>query len=106
MQAWQEAYEMGETGHAFAPIDYRNKLKQGKIRKEDVPYMVRGGSWDNSDVVGARKHRWLKTDKDYAKGGYKKEQSVSLLGSGPGLNWSGAKRDLSKEIKRSLPGFS
>lgn len=106
MQAWQEAYEQGETGHTFAPIDYRNKLKQGKIRKEDVPYMVRGGSWDNSDVLGARKQRWLKTDKDYAKGGYKKEQSVSLLGSGPGLNWSGAKRDLSKETKRSFPGFS
>ena len=106
MQAWQEAYEQGEVGHYFAPLDYRSKLKQGKLRKEDVPYMVRGGNWDNSDVAGARRLRWFKTDKDYSKGGYKKEQSVSILGSGPGLNWSGAKRDFSKETKRSLPGFS
>ena len=105
MQAWQVAYEKGLADHAFAPFGYREKLTKGEIRKEDVPYMVRGGSWDNSDVFGARRLRWSKLDKDYAKGGYKKEQSASLLGSGPGLDWTGT-RPRSENLKRIIPGFS
>lgn len=105
LQGWQEAYERGETAHTFAPIDYRTLLKQKKIRKEDIPYMVRpGGSWDNSDCKGAKKQKWLRTDNDYAKGGFLKEQSVSILGSGPGLNWSGKPRE-DKDTKKSYPGF-
>ena len=106
MQAWQEAYERGDAGHTFAPIGYRKLLRQGKLRKEQVPYMVRGGSWDNSDVAGARRLKWNKTDKEYAKGGYKKEQSASILGSGPGFNWTGEKRDPEKNYKANIPGFS
>ena len=53
-------------------------------------YMQRGGSWDNSDVKGARnKKNWLRSDKEYADGGYKREQSVSILGSGASLDWTG-----------------
>lgn len=108
MQAWQEAYERGETGHEFAPFGYRQQLQQGKIGKKDVPYMVRGGSWDDSDVIGnvLGRLKWNKTDKEYAKGGYKKEQSASILGSGPGLNWTGEKRDPKKNTKKLMPGFS
>ncbi|KAL7566338.1 hypothetical protein ACA910_013658 [Epithemia clementina (nom. ined.)] len=106
MQAWQEAYEKGETGHAFAPFGYREQLKQGKIKLQDVPYMVRGGHWDNSDVFGALRLKWSKTDKEYAKGGYKKEQSVSVLGSGPGINWTGERREEDRNSKRIMPGFS
>ena len=104
MQAWQEAYERGETGHSFAPFGYRQQLNEGKIKKKDVPYMVRGGSWDNSDVRGARRQKWLKTDREYANGGYKKEQSASILGSGPGFNWTGEKRE--RNDKWLLPGLS
>ena len=104
MEAWQKAYERGQASHAVAPIGYKEMLKNGKIKKEDVPYMVRGGSWDNSDVKGARRLRWLKQDKDYAKGGYKKEQSASLLGSGPGLDWTGS-RPRSEKSSRAYPGF-
>lgn len=106
MQAWQEAYERGETGHTFAPFGYREQLKTGQIKKKDVPYMVRGGNWDNSDIFGIRPLKWLKTDREYAKGGYKKEQSISILGSGPGFNWTGEQRDASKEYKKRMPGFS
>ena len=105
MKAWQEAYENGETGHTFAPFGYREKLKKGEIKKEEVPYMVRGGSWDNSDVFGAKRLPWLKTDKEYANGGYKKEQSFSLIGSGPGLDWAGTRQKEDKP-KTSFPGFS
>jgi hypothetical protein len=106
MQAWQQAYERGEATHSIAPFGYRELLKEGKISKKDVPYMVRGGSWDNSDVKGAKRLKWLKTDREYANGGYKKEQSVSILGSGPGFNWTGEKREPDKNQKWLVPGLS
>jgi hypothetical protein len=106
MQAWQQAYERGEATHSIAPFGYRELLKEGKISKKDVPYMVRGGSWDNSDVKGAKRLKWLKTDREYANGGYKKEQSVSILGSGPGFNWTGEKREPGKNQKWLVPGLS
>ena len=53
--------------------------------------MQRGGAWDNSDVKGAKKKRWLGSDKDYASGGFKKEQSVSIFGYGEGLDWTGSR---------------
>ena len=105
MEAWQKAYEKGEAAHAFAPFNYKDKLQKGQIKQTDVPYMVRGGSWDNSDVRGGRKLKWLKEDRDYAKGGYKKEQSVSILGSGPGLDWTGT-RERTEGSKKLVPGFS
>lgn len=53
--------------------------------------MQRGGSWDNSDVKGALKRKWLSSDKAYATGGFKKEQSVSIFGFGEGLDWTGSR---------------
>lgn len=106
MQSWQQAYEKGLTGHSFAPFGYRQAVKEGTIKKEDVPYMVRGGSWDNSDVFGAKRLPWLKADKDYAKGGYKKEQSASILGSGPGFDWSGNRSREQNLQNRIVPGLS
>jgi hypothetical protein len=71
-----------------------------------MQYMVRGGSWDNSDVFGAKRLRWSKTDKEYAKGGYKKEQSASILGSGAGLNWTGKRNSSIGDLTKIVPGFS
>ena len=53
--------------------------------------MQRGGAWDNSDVKGAKRKRWLPSDKEYASGGYRKEQSVSIFGIGEGLDWTGSR---------------
>jgi hypothetical protein len=54
-------------------------------------YMQRGGKWDNTDVSGAKnKKKWSSSDKKYAKGGFLKEQSVSVLGMGSGLDWTGS----------------
>lgn len=53
--------------------------------------MQRGGSWDNSDVKGAKQKKWLKSDKSYASGGFRKEQSVSIFGVGEGLDWTGSR---------------
>lgn len=43
----------------------KEKLAKGEIRPEDIPYMQRGGNWDNSDVKGAKKLTWNDTDKNY-----------------------------------------
>ena len=114
LQAWQEAYERGETGHLYAPTFENNRRqkrattsnnKKQRPNDNDIPYMMRrGGSWDNSDVRGARKLKWRPADRAYAAGGYKKEQSASILGSGPGFNWTGEKRD--NKNKAVLPGMS
>jgi len=91
-QSFQEALERGETTHML-PVEFaKEKLAKGEIKLEDIPYMQRGGSWDNSDVKGAKKVRWLQSDKEYASGGFRKSQSVSILGEGAGLDWTG-KRD-------------
>ena len=90
----------------MAPYGYREKLKSGQIKKQDVPYMVRGGSWDNADVRGAKKKRWLKSDVDYSRGGYKKEQSASILGSGPGFDWTGTRSREENLRNRVIPGLS
>jgi hypothetical protein len=105
LTGWQKALQKGQAKHVFAPVGYREQLKKGLMKKEDVPYMVRGGSWDKSDIFGAFRLPWNKKDVEYARGGYKKEQSASLLGSGPGLDWTG-KRPKSDKDKKSVPGFS
>ena len=89
MQSFQEAMERGEATHLMPMFNAKEKLKSGKIKKEDIPYMQRGGAWDDSDVSGAKKKNWLKSDKKYASGGFLKSQSVSILGEGKGLDWTG-----------------
>ena len=52
-----EALEKGEADHLVA-VDPRD-VRSGKGALKDVPYMQRGGSWDNSDLAG--KKGWQKT---------------------------------------------
>lgn len=93
-QSFQEALERGETTHLLPVENAKARLASGELKPEDIPYMQRGGSWDNSDLKGAKKVSWLKSDKEYAAGGFKKSQSVSIFGEGAGLDWTG-KRDKS-----------
>jgi hypothetical protein len=91
-QSFQEALERGEAEHLLPVFNAKEKLEKKQIRLEDIPYMQRGGSWDNSDVKGARNQKkWLASDKDYSNGGYKKEQSASIWGVGEGLDWTGGR---------------
>jgi hypothetical protein len=68
-------------------------------------YMQRGGNWDNSDIKGAKKVRWLSSDKEYAAGGFRKSQSISILGEGLGLDWTGT-RDKSSPNVVTAPKMS
>ena len=57
MASFMRAQERGEAEHLF-PVD-PEKVKTGEIPLKDVPYMQRGGSWDNQDLLG--KKGWMKT---------------------------------------------
>jgi hypothetical protein len=106
-QSFQEALERGETSHLLPVFNAKEKLKKGEIKLEDIPYMQRGGSWDNSDVKGARKVKWLSSDKQYANGGFLKEQSVSIFGKGEGLDWTGTRARAGPEsVKAGAPKFA
>jgi hypothetical protein len=92
MSSFIEAYERGETPHLFPMENAKEKLAKGEIKMEDIPYMQRvGGQWDNSDVKGAKKLRWLQSDKKYEAYGEKRAQSFSILGVGKGLDWTGSR---------------
>ena len=90
-QSFQEALERGEAGHLLPVLNAKERVKKGELKLEDIPYMQRGGSWDDSDVSGAKKKKWLSSDKEYAAGGFRKEQSVSIFGVGDGLDWTGTR---------------
>ena len=107
------ALEKGEADHLYAvnPDDVR----KGKIALKDVPYMQRGGAWDNSDLKG--KKGWMKTGfgmTAYNDG--KAEQKRELASDkkynnikpdigffGEALNWGGGAKgdDLAARAKRN-----
>lgn len=102
-QSFQEALERGETTHLLPVENAKARLASGELKPEDIPYMQRGGNWDNTDLKGAKKVSWLNSDKEYASGGFKKEQSVSVFGYGAGLDWTG-KRDREGPMVNPKPG--
>lgn len=67
MQSFQKDLETGRAGHLMPVFNAKEKVKKGKLKAEDIPYMQRGGgaSWDNSDVKGAKKMAWNSKDKTY-----------------------------------------
>mmetsp|Transcript_24741 Transcript_24741/g.42102 ORF Transcript_24741/g.42102 Transcript_24741/m.42102 type:complete len:178 (-) Transcript_24741:521-1054(-) len=65
LQSFQKDLEKGKTGHLMPMFNAKEKLKKGQIKQEDIPYMQRGGAWDNSDVKGAKKKAWRSADKKY-----------------------------------------
>eukprot|EP00631_Chrysoreinhardia_giraudii_P001508 CAMPEP_0197421626 /NCGR_PEP_ID=MMETSP1170-20131217/9894_1 /TAXON_ID=54406 /ORGANISM="Sarcinochrysis sp, Strain CCMP770" /LENGTH=231 /DNA_ID=CAMNT_0042948889 /DNA_START=51 /DNA_END=746 /DNA_ORIENTATION=+ len=101
MQSFVAALEQGEATHLFAVNP--EKVKRGEIALKDVPYMQRGGSWDNSDLSG--KKGWMNTGFGMrafndGKAEIKKENkydaqynnlkpSISFFGTDIAIDWSG-----------------
>ncbi|CAM9487772.1 unnamed protein product [Phaeothamnion confervicola] len=95
-QAWHEA-----GGQHLFPVDPQ-KVKKGEIPLEKVPYMQRGGAWDDSDLAGTKpkpkaagiiggkvvRKAWSATDKAYANGGEAAQQSANIFGRGAALPWN------------------
>merc|ERR1719456_1850560 len=102
-----------EATHLFAVNP--DEVRKGNIALKDVPYMQRGGSWDNSDLKG--KKGWMKTGfgmTAYNDG--KAEQKRELASDkkynnikpdigffGEALNWGGGAKgdDLAARAKRN-----
>ena len=79
LQSFQKDLEKGKADHLLPVFNAKAKVKAGQIRPEDIPYMQRGGAWDNSDVKTAKKKQWSDDDKKY-------NPVVTKAG---GLDWSG-----------------
>lgn len=65
MQAFQTDLEKGKANHLLPVFNAKERIKKGELKVEDIPYMQRGGAWDNSDVGGAKKKQWSAVDKTY-----------------------------------------
>lgn len=63
LQSFQTDLEKGKTGHLLPVMFAKDRIKKGEIKASDVPYMQRGGNWDDSDVKGAKKKQWNAIDK-------------------------------------------
>ena len=42
LQSFQKEMEKGKTGHLMSVFNAKEKIKAGKLRQEDIPYMQRG----------------------------------------------------------------
>ena len=66
LQSFQKDLEKGKASHLLPVMFAKQRVAKGEIKAQDVPYMQRGGSWDNADVKGAKKKQWSTWDKSYA----------------------------------------
>merc|ERR1719387_113743 len=67
-ESYQKSLEAGDRTAKNMPVFFaKEKLARGEITKADIPYMQRGGSWDNSDVKGIK--GWFTTQNLNGRGG-------------------------------------
>ena len=79
LQAFQSELEQGKASHLMPVMFAKDRVKKGELKPEDVPYMQRGGAWDNADVKGAKKKQWNSVDKKYE----------SIEGTARKVDWTG-----------------
>lgn len=65
MQAFQQDLEKGKASHLLPVFNAKEKMKAGKLKKEEIPYMQRGGAWDDSDIGKGKKKQWTSADRKY-----------------------------------------
>ena len=99
MQSFQQDLEKGKTSHLMPVFNAKEKVKKGKLKQEDIPYMQRGGGWDNSDVKGAKKKEWSANDKKYNA-----NQGPAVFDwSGAGARQSPASKQKAAAAKKAPP---
>jgi hypothetical protein len=69
LQSFQSDMEKGKASHLMPVMFAKQLVQSGKLKPEQVPYMQRGGAWDDSDVPGAKKKEWNEKDKLYNQNG-------------------------------------
>jgi len=80
LQAFQTDLEEGKASHLMPVLNAKEKLKQGKLKAEDIPYMQRLGSWDNSDI--GKKKKGNVNDSKYNKTVYQAPAKFDWTGQG------------------------
>lgn len=80
MQSFQTDLEKGKADHLMPVFNAKEKLKAGVLKKQDIPYMQRGGNWDDSDVKTAKKKQWNEYDKKYNAN--QKQTGIDWMGVG------------------------
>ena len=65
LQAFQQDLEKGKATHLMPVMNAKKLVKEGKLKEEDIPYMQRLGSWDNSDLGGGKKKKGNASDAKY-----------------------------------------
>lgn len=80
MISFQKDLEAGKASHLMPVFNAQEKLKKGLIKMDDIPYMQRQGSWDNSDIKGKKKE-WRQEDKSYNAN--QKQSTVDWTGKNP-----------------------
>lgn len=79
LQSFQSDLEKGKASHLLPVMFAKDRVKKGELKEEDVPYMQRGGNWDDSDVKGAKKKQWNQIDKSHE----------SMKGPSKSVDWTG-----------------
>jgi hypothetical protein len=108
MQAFQKDLEQGKASHLLPVFNAKDKIKKGELKMEDIPYMQRGGAWDDSDVKGAKKKEWVSDDKAYsanAKQGASGDWSGQQQRKGPAAASKAAKPTPPKPPQKKLFGL-
>ena len=65
LASFQSDLEQGKAGHLMPMFNAKEKLNKGAIKQQDIPYMQRGGKWDDSDIKGAKKKAANAYDQKY-----------------------------------------
>lgn len=82
LQAFQKDLEAGKASHLMPVMNAKKLVKEGKLKEDDIPYMQRLGSWDNSDLKGGKKIKENEADKKYNKTVYQAPAKVDWTGRG------------------------
>lgn len=101
LQSFQTDMEKGKAGHLLPVFNAKERIKRGELKQEDIPYMQRLGSWDNSDVKGAKRVSWNEIDKRYDSN--QKPSGLDWMGAGQrrGGPTSGGKPPKQVEVPQS-----
>lgn len=99
MQSFQKDLETGKADHLMPMMNAKELLKKGKIKTEDIPYMQRGGAWDNSDVKGAKKKKGNRYDANYQQN--EKPGGIDWMGVQPRRGGAGAGASANKAATSS-----
>lgn len=103
LQSFQKDLESGKANHLMPVFNAKEKLKSGAIKKEDIPYMQRLGSWDNSDIGKTKK--WSDDDKKYIDKANQENKSLDWAGKKQRTGPQQAQKQVSEKSNKKMFGL-